>query len=124
VTPLEFAAASLAHFVVSADARVRHVANRAPATVAELASTMSVPLVLRSRFAQRIDAVRAAIDPLGLASVRALTGAVASRAFDLFETTRVDLGACATLDELERAGVRCPPAREVLPECVRHARRA
>ncbi|HEY2368982.1 MAG TPA: SDR family oxidoreductase, partial [Polyangiaceae bacterium] len=40
VTPLEFAAAAIAHFVASSDARVRHVANRAPATVADLASAL------------------------------------------------------------------------------------
>jgi amino acid adenylation domain-containing protein/thioester reductase-like protein len=120
VTPLDFAAAAIAYFVVTSDARVRHVANRAPATIADLARVLSVPLVEPARFRARIDDLRASIDPLALASVRALSGA-ASRAFDLFETTLVDLGAAATLGELERAGVPCPPARDVLPDCVRRA---
>jgi amino acid adenylation domain-containing protein/thioester reductase-like protein len=114
VTPLEFAAAAIAHFVATSDARVRHVANRAPATVADLAAALDVPLVPSKEFARRTDAVRAAIDPLALASIRALSGATISRAFDLFEATRVDLGAAATLDELDRAGIRCASGRAAL----------
>jgi hypothetical protein len=36
------------------------------------------------------------------------------RAFDLFEATRLDLGAGETLDELERRGITCPSAAETL----------
>lgn len=120
VTPLDFAAAAIAHFVTTCDARrVRHVANRAPATIADLASVLSVPRVAPSVFASRVDTHRASIDPLALASIRALSGAAAFRAFDLFETTRVDLGAAPTLNELERAGVRCPNARDALHALAR-----
>ena len=119
VTPLDFAAAAIAHFVATGDARARHVANRAPATIADLASALSVPLV--GDFAARIDGARASVDALGLASVRAVSGAASSRAFDLFETTRVDLGASSTVAELERAGIHCGSARDALPECVRRA---
>ena len=118
VTPLDFAAAAIAHLVVIADARVRHVANRAPATIAELASALSIPLVAPSAFSARLRDVRASIDPLALASFRALSSPT-SRAFDLFETTRVDLGAASTLDDLARAGIRCPPAREALDSITR-----
>jgi thioester reductase-like protein len=114
VTPLDFAAAAVAHFVARADARIRHVANCAPATIADLASALSVSLAPPTDFAARIDALRASIDPLALASIRALSGAASSRAFDLFETTRVDLGAGSTLADLERAGIRCPSARVAL----------
>jgi len=121
VTPLDFAAAAIAHFVATADARVRHVANRAPATIADLASALSVPLVAPSRFIERVEAVRASIDPLALASIRALGGDAVSRAFDLFETTRVDLGTASTLAELESAGIRCPTARQALDAITRRA---
>jgi len=115
VTPLELAATAIAHFVAISDARVRHVANRTPATVADLAAALSVPLVSTSRFLERIDAVRASIDPLALASVRALSGAAASRAFrSVRGDARRFSEPAPTLDELERAGIRCPSARAAL----------
>lgn len=120
VTDVSFAARALAHFVTSNPKRVYHVANRSPASMDDLASALRVARVPLTEFRERVAAHRSSLDALALASFRALTSPDdASRAFDLFEATHVDLGAHETLAELARAGIVCPRASDVLEACVR-----
>ncbi len=121
VTPVEFAARAIAHFVATGDAqRVRHVANIEPASMGDLARALRLDRVPLDAFRARVAEKASSIDALALASFRALSSDdVASRAFDLFEATNMDLGARATLEDLARAGIACPRATDVLAELAR-----
>jgi len=123
VTDATFAANAVARFVTSGEPpRVRHVANARAASLDDLARAMALAGAPIERVS--IDAFRARafarddIPALALAAIRALTNDDASRAFDLFEATAVDLGARGTLDDLARAGIACPRASDVLPAIV------
>jgi amino acid adenylation domain-containing protein/thioester reductase-like protein len=136
VTPADFAASALAHFVTSGGdrrGRTRHIANRRTATLDDLVTTMRaegarVEWVSVEAFQRRV----AQGGSVGLArterwkdlsrvSLRAAVSGPVLRAFDLFEATDVSFGAEPTLDELEIAGITCPLPADVLGEHVRIA---
>lgn len=129
VTDADFAAAAIAHFVTSGDpgVRVRHVAGSASASLDDLASALShagvrIERTSMDEFRRRVLARANAMDALALASFRALwADDAASRAFDLFEATNVDLGASRTHVDLARVGIACPSTSDTLASAVESA---
>jgi thioester reductase-like protein len=129
VTPTDFAARALAHFVALGGAqRTRHIANRWTASLDDLVYAMAAEGVRVERVSmdafQRRLADRSKIGGLPFTTLRAAlftAGEPAVNPFDLFEATNVRFGAEPTLEELAQCGIVCEAPTNVLAGYVRIA---